>query len=233
MDARLLTSYERAGESGESHQQVEIIHESLLQAWPRLVRWQTQDADGAQLRDQLRQAAQLWQDRGKADDLLWSGTAYQDFALWRQRYPAPLTATEDAFAPAMTAQATRRRRRRRAAVAALVGVAATVAITTSVLWQRADASRRKAEAETRQREAGELLALGRLRLDDTRRPPSRTPSRAWSAPTTPPPAALPWKPSGGDRRRTSWRTPCPRCPLEPRRPLAGAGRKRWPRRPRP
>ena len=30
VDARLLTSYERAGDGGESHQQVEIIHESLL-----------------------------------------------------------------------------------------------------------------------------------------------------------------------------------------------------------
>jgi hypothetical protein len=83
--ARLLTSYERADEAGESRQQVEIIHESLLSAWPRLVRWQTQDADGAQLRDQLRQAAQLWHDRGQTDDLVWSGTAFQDFALWRLR----------------------------------------------------------------------------------------------------------------------------------------------------
>ena len=166
VDARLITSYEHAGDGGESRHQVEIIHESLLSAWPRLVRWQTQDADGAQLRDQLRQAAQLWQDRGKTDDLLWSGTAYRDFALWRERYAAPLTTTEDAFARAMEANATRRRRRRRMAVVSLVGVAASVAIVTSVLWQRADTARRSAEAQTRQREAGELLALGRLQLDD-------------------------------------------------------------------
>ena len=62
--ARLLTAYETS---------VEIIHESLLSAWPRLVRWQTQDADGAQLRDQLRQAAKAWQDRGRPDDLLVDG----------------------------------------------------------------------------------------------------------------------------------------------------------------
>ena len=66
VDARLLTTYERTGDAGERLQQIEIIHESLLTAWPRLVRWQTQDADGAQLRDQLRQAAQLWHDRGQA-----------------------------------------------------------------------------------------------------------------------------------------------------------------------
>ena len=73
--ARLLTSYEEPG--APTGQQIEIAHESLLQAWPRLVRWRTQDADGAELRQQLRQAARLWNDRGRSDDLLWSGTSYR------------------------------------------------------------------------------------------------------------------------------------------------------------
>ena len=157
VDARLLTSYERAGEGGESHQQVEIIHESLLKAWPRLVRWQTQDADGAQLRDQLRQASQLWQDRGQHEDLLWSGQAYLDFALWRERYPVPLTSTEEVFSRAMRVNATRRTRRRRATVAAVLGVAVAVAVATSVLWRRA-------QAETLRAEAGKLLVLGEREL---------------------------------------------------------------------
>ncbi len=54
IEARLLTSFEMAGEKEEkSRHRIEIIHESLLSAWPRLLRWQTQDADCAQLRDQL------------------------------------------------------------------------------------------------------------------------------------------------------------------------------------
>jgi Carboxypeptidase regulatory-like domain/Novel STAND NTPase 1 len=52
VSARLLTAYEEAGEMA-GRQQIEIAHESLLQAWPRLVRWQTQDADGEQLRHHL------------------------------------------------------------------------------------------------------------------------------------------------------------------------------------
>ncbi len=58
---------------------VEIIHESLLANWPRLVRWQTQDQDGAQLRDELRQAARTWDEHGRHDDRLWTGTAYREF----------------------------------------------------------------------------------------------------------------------------------------------------------
>ena len=57
---------------------MEIVHESLLKAWPRLVRWQAQDAEGAVLRDQLKQAAHLWEEKGRTGDLLWSGTAFRE-----------------------------------------------------------------------------------------------------------------------------------------------------------
>ena len=66
IDARLLTTYEVEGAEGEpSHHRVEVVHESLLKAWPRLVRWQAQDEEGALLRDQLKQAAHLWEEKGR------------------------------------------------------------------------------------------------------------------------------------------------------------------------
>ncbi|MEJ2085762.1 MAG: hypothetical protein P8Y44_08800, partial [Acidobacteriota bacterium] len=50
-DARLLTSYEVLGaDDHPPHHRIEVVHESLLSNWPRLVRWQLQDAEGAQLR---------------------------------------------------------------------------------------------------------------------------------------------------------------------------------------
>jgi hypothetical protein len=94
IDARLLTSFEVAageGEEEKAHHRIEIVHESLLTAWPRLVRWQAQDEEGALLRDQLRQAARLWDERGRPHDLLWTGTAVQEYRLWRERYPGGLT----------------------------------------------------------------------------------------------------------------------------------------------
>ena len=66
IDARLLTSYEVREEDASPTRRVEIIHESLLANWPRLVRWQTQDADAAQLRDQLRQAARTWDEHDRS-----------------------------------------------------------------------------------------------------------------------------------------------------------------------
>ncbi len=110
IDARLLTSYEVEGEDDEpSHHRIEVVHESLLKAWPRLVRWQTQDEDGAQLRDQLKQAAHLWEEKGRTPDLLWSGTAFREFELWRERYPGKLTALEEDFSRSMVERARRRR----------------------------------------------------------------------------------------------------------------------------
>jgi WD40 repeat protein len=165
--ARLLTSFDvgRRG-SAEATQRVEVIHESLLTAWPRLVRWRAQDAEGASLRDQLRQAARAWHERGRPEDLLWSGTSYREFALWRERYPGGLTAGEQAFADAMARHARRRRRRRRAAVAGAFAVLVGVLAGVLGLWRRSEDARERAVAAARRAEASRLVMLGRLAIDE-------------------------------------------------------------------
>jgi WD40 repeat protein len=168
IDARLLTSYEVREEDRDPTRQVEISHESLIANWPRLVRWQTQDQEGAQLRDELRQAARNWEEHDRSDDRLWAGTAFREYRLWRERYPGGLTETEEAFAAAMTSLATRRKRRRR--VAATVGVAVLLAVLTAVtgLWRRSVQQTRRAEAETNRAEASKLLTLGESVLEEWR-----------------------------------------------------------------
>jgi WD40 repeat protein len=159
IDARLLTSFEVEGREGQpSHHRIEIAHESLLKAWPRLVRWQAQDEEGAVLRDQLRQAAHLWEEKSRSPDLLWSGTAFREYELWRERYPGALTALEEDFAKAMREKARRRRRLVTAGVAAafavLLGVAGAIAV-----------SRQQAVAAGTRAEASKLLALGQVESD--------------------------------------------------------------------
>jgi len=158
IDARLLTSYETETSDGKpGANRVEILHESLLKAWPRLVRWQTQDADGAQLRDQLRQAAHLWKDRGGSDGLLWTGATYLDFRAWRERYSGGLTAVEEDFAKSMAALANRKRRQRRIAVAATLTVLVVGLGIMALLWRRS-------RMQTLRAEASKLLALGQVEL---------------------------------------------------------------------
>jgi WD40 repeat protein len=166
VDARLLTSYQvQPGSANGESQRVEIVHESLLSQWPRLVRWQMQDVEGAKLRDELRQAAQLWDERGRSEDRLWKGTAFQEFHLWRQRYSGKLSALEEAFTDSMEAHARRRQRRRRLVTAAVVAAALATAGVTALLWRRAESAREVAALEARRAEAGTLVALARLELD--------------------------------------------------------------------
>jgi DNA-binding winged helix-turn-helix (wHTH) protein/WD40 repeat protein len=159
--ARLLTSFEVREEDGEPTRRVEIIHESLLANWPRLVRWQTQNADAAQLRDQIRQAARTWNEHDRADDFLWTGKAYREFSLWREDYPGGLTEVEEDFALAMTIHARRIKRRRRVAVSALFVILLAVLGVVGV-------SRQQAVAEANRAEASKLVALGRMVLDSDR-----------------------------------------------------------------
>ena len=166
IDGRLLTSFEAPHAEGEKPKsRVEIIHESLLSNWPRLVRWQTQETDSAQLRDQLRQAAQLWEQRNRSQDLLWTGTAFLEFQAWRQRYPGGLTATEEAFAQAMGSRATKRRRQQRIAVTTIIVVLLGIVAVIGSLWRRSEVAREVAVLEARRAEAGKLLALGRGELE--------------------------------------------------------------------
>jgi WD40 repeat protein len=148
------------------HHRIEIIHESLLTAWPRLVRWQSQDADSALLRDELRQAAQMWEQHDRADDLLWIGTAFEEFRLWRQRYPGGLTATEEAFAQAMTTHAARRKRRRRMVVTGAFAILLAVVGAIGTMWRQSETARREEERARREAVAAQLLSLGRLQLEE-------------------------------------------------------------------
>ncbi len=158
IDARLLTSYEVREDEHDPIRRVEIIHESLLANWPRLVRWQTQDQEGAQLRDELRQSARAWDEHGRHDDRLWTGTAYREFQLWSERYPGGLTDVEEAFGSAMTSFAGRRRRRRRLIVAAVMAALVAGLAVVGSFWQRSVLEARRAEAQ-------KLIAYGQLEIE--------------------------------------------------------------------
>ena len=171
VEARLLTSFEAPlDEAGTGHRRVEIIHESLLAAWPRLVRWRDQDAEGAHLRDQLRQAARLWAEREKPIELLWSGPSFAEYLVWKGRYTGRLTALEQAFGRAMEAQAGRRRLRTRLGIGATFAALLVVLAVVSQLWVQSRASEQRAVQEARRAEAQQLLAMALVEEDENPNP---------------------------------------------------------------
>jgi hypothetical protein len=202
VDARLLTSYEVRGRDGERRDRVEIIHESLLRAWPRLVRWRAQDAEGALLRDQLKQAARLWDEKGRPADLLWSGTSYREYALWRERYRGSLTALEEDFARAMTDRAERQKRRRHAAVLGVISLVLVLAVIGPSSRGRTGPSSARSSTKGGPARASSWRSAGSS-WNATRRPRWPTCAAASREPTRSRRGCWPRRPCGGGRRQGS------------------------------
>jgi WD40 repeat protein/tRNA A-37 threonylcarbamoyl transferase component Bud32 len=139
--ARLLVTAD--DESGVDR--IEIVHEALLSAWPRLVEWRREDAEGARFHQQLRAAARQWDDRGRPRGQLWRDDALGELARWRTRHAKPLTEIETAFADASARDAARGRRTRRVVIVAMMSVLAIAVVVLAQLRSRAKDLQRDAE----------------------------------------------------------------------------------------
>jgi WD40 repeat protein len=156
VESRLLV----AGEGDGGEQQLEIAHEALISAWPRLVAWRHEDAEGARLRDQLRIAARQWDERGRPRGQLWRGEALTELELWRRRFPRQLTAAAAAFAAASRAEAARGRRLRTLLIVSAFAMLS--AALAAVLWLNSRTAREFERAEQSSAEATRRLLDMRL-----------------------------------------------------------------------
>ena len=181
--ARLLSS------DGDN---VEIAHESLAVAWPRLRSWLDDDVDGLRIMRHLTVAAESWDELGRPDSELYRGVRQARAAEWRRGHDPELTPPERAFLDSSaelaeteeraTKEQVRRERRSNqrlraglAAVAVLLAVAIvagalakTAADTADHQSLAADARRLGAEAlRTPDQDLALLLAVAGTRLDDS------------------------------------------------------------------
>jgi WD40 repeat protein/DNA-binding SARP family transcriptional activator len=86
--SRLVTS------DGE---RVELAHESLARAWPRLRDWLAEDVEGQQTLHHLATAADSWHGLGRPDSELYRGVRLAKVLEWRERETPSLTENERAF----------------------------------------------------------------------------------------------------------------------------------------
>jgi len=151
VDARLLVVESTRG-GGST---VELVHESLIDRWPRLGQWLDDADDYAQFRGRLRSAAKEWEASGNSEGLVWRGDAAEETRrFWKAhgaRIATEFNAREKAFVNAVLENDDReRRRRRRVIVSGFVFLAIIVIVVSSLAVQ----SRR----EARRALAGELEA---------------------------------------------------------------------------
>ena len=139
---------------------VEIAHEALIGAWPRLHRWLTEDRDGLRLHRELTEATLRWQFLGCEQGALYRGAR---LALAKERllgdsHWATLTRAEGAFLDAsVQAEATehaagvRRTRQLRLLTISLAVLLVLVAVTAGVaIDQRSEAIDERQQAASRQ-----------------------------------------------------------------------------------
>ncbi|WP_330338893.1 WD40 repeat domain-containing protein [Streptomyces sp. NBC_00557] len=118
---------------------VEITHEALLHAWPRLRHWIEDDRSGQLLRQRLEEDGRAWEDSGRDSALLYRGSRLEQARSWARSAGDPyLTRSAVEF----VAAAVRLRRRTvwisRAAVAALVVLALLAGGSAVIAWQQRD-----------------------------------------------------------------------------------------------
>lgn len=118
---------------------VEITHEALLHAWPRLRHWIDEDRGDHLLRQRLEEDGRAWEATGRDSSLLYRGSRLEQARAWaKSAGDTYLTRGAVQF----LAASVRLRRRTvlisRAAVAALVVLAVLAAGSAVVAWQQRD-----------------------------------------------------------------------------------------------
>ncbi|MFC8132042.1 AAA family ATPase [Streptomyces sp. NPDC057302] len=118
---------------------VEITHEALLHAWPRLRDWIDEDRNDNLLRQRLEEDGRTWEDSERDTSLLYRGSRLEQARAWRKT--ASGTFLTRGAVEFLAASAKLRRRTVliiRGAVAALVVLAMVAVVSAVVAWQQRD-----------------------------------------------------------------------------------------------
>ncbi|MFD4636157.1 hypothetical protein ACFWN2_02510 [Lentzea sp. NPDC058436] len=129
---------------------VEVAHEALIRAWPRLRQWLTEDRDTVLLHRRITDATQLWQASGRDPELLYRGSQLDQVGRVRA-----LNAGEREFVEAAIRLRDRQVRSRQRRVLRVRAVTAAVVVLLAVatgitLSQRNDAREQHRAAVARQ-----------------------------------------------------------------------------------
>jgi WD40 repeat protein len=141
---------------------VELAHEALITAWPRLQQWLTEDREGLRRHRQLTESAQDWDRHGRDTGMLYRGTRLTATRDWADRHETGLNPLERQFLEDSNLAEQRRQRRRVLLTGALAGLSlAAIVVGLVAVWQRQQALQQRQTAISRQLAAAADLAFGR------------------------------------------------------------------------
>jgi WD40 repeat protein/DNA-binding SARP family transcriptional activator/energy-coupling factor transporter ATP-binding protein EcfA2 len=163
--ARLVTSDEDV---------VELAHEALTRAWPRLRSWLDDDVDGQRILRHLAATADGWEMLGRPDSELYRGVRLTAAAEWRDRSAPDLTPTERAFLDvserrADTERQAAQRRRRRVVASLAAATVVSLALGAAAVVQARQAAQQRDVALAAEGAAEEARRLADSNAEDARR----------------------------------------------------------------
>lgn len=126
--ARLLVGRRAGGEAA-----LEVAHEALLRAWPRVLRWVEESREERVLLDELGQAAALWTARGGRDDQAFTGEALSDTQRRLARLAVAVPPEVQLFLAAGARADQRARRKRRLLLGSTLVALTTIAIVSTIV----------------------------------------------------------------------------------------------------
>jgi serine/threonine protein kinase len=144
------------GDEGEDHV-VELVHESLIDRWPTLARWLSENQDDAAFLARLRGAAQEWERRDRDQGLLWRDAPAREAQIWHAHYRGALARREQDYLDAVLALSDRRVRVRRRIVAGIMGLMLLLLVGAGVAL---------IQIRQAQREADQQAEIARARADE-------------------------------------------------------------------
>ena len=168
IDARLLITHKPDAHATRDDAELEIVHESLTTHWATLARWIDESRDELALLAEVRQAAELWDKRGRRETEVWAGDILTDARRMTERV-AVVPDVVSAFLEAGHRRALEAyRRRRRITGAAALGLL-LLALTGFVVALAFNAQREDAVISRDQAQAERQVARAERRVADEQR----------------------------------------------------------------
>lgn len=160
VESRLLVVQTGGGSGGAT---VEIVHESLIEAWLTLRRWLEESHEDSMFLEQLRAAARQWETKRRDPGLLWGGEMAEELERFQRRFKRELPEVTTEFIKAVAKARHRRAHAKRrwtiAGGVVLVGLLAAASVALVIVSEaRRGAEQNAILAHKASQEAQERLA---------------------------------------------------------------------------
>jgi len=160
VESRLLVVQTGGGSGGAT---VEIVHESLIEAWLTLRRWLEESHEDSMFLEQLRAAARQWETKRRDPGLLWGGEMAEELERFQRRFKRELPEVTRDFIKAVAKARHRRAHAKRrwtiAGAVVLIGLLAASSVALVIVSEARTAAEHNAlAAHTAKAEAQHRLA---------------------------------------------------------------------------